>query len=99
MTLNKIRDKNLPSLVLSSPFLCGLIQKRSEVGNHPSCTGQPEQAEKTSSPVSLQGELVLYIREGWGEKIQHKGKVLNPLSMCKRTNVVLVTVLVGIRWR
>lgn len=69
MTLNKTRNKNLPSLVLSSPFLCALIQKGSGVGNHPSCTGQPEQVEKTSSPVSLQGELVLYIREDWGEKI------------------------------
>lgn len=96
MALNKTRDKSLPSLILSSPFLCALIQRGSKVGNHPSCTGQ---VEKTSSPVSLQGELVLYLAEDWREKSQHKGKVLHVHGVCKRINLVLVTALVGIRWR
>lgn len=99
MALNKTRDKSLSSLILSSPFLCALIQQGSKVGSHPSCTGQPEQVEKTSSAGSLQGELVWYLGEDWGEKIHRKGKVINPVSMCKRINLVLVTALIGIRWR
>lgn len=46
--LNKTRDKGLPSLILSSPFLCALIQKGSKVGNHPSYTGQPVDGSKRS---------------------------------------------------